>query len=187
MSIDGFPKTPENFSGAKIWGVPDSCRGFSVLEILLVIGIIAILALVFYPSFQHAMQTRALESAGKDILMSLQQAKMQAVKTKLTHRVRFAQEDNLWVYYVEREENPGQWNAIHGFIRKTISPDFTTTVNFPSLTVDYSPLGIISNYDANLNDITIHSPALANHNIPSNVIVEVFLGGSSKYSRIQSE
>ena len=78
-------------------------RGFTLIESLLVVAIIGVLVLVSYPSIKNSMETRGLENEAREILTTLQQAKFQAVKLKLNHRVNFDNSLGYWVYFIERE------------------------------------------------------------------------------------
>ena len=55
-------------------------KGFTFIEVLIVVGVLGILMLAAYPSVQTTLDKRSLESAARDILTTLQGAKFQAVK-----------------------------------------------------------------------------------------------------------
>jgi len=156
-------------------------RGYTLLEILIVIGIIGIMAVTFYPNIMSTLETREFENAARDVQSTLQRAKFMAVKTKLNHRVRFVNEANRWVFFIEREDNPNQWNLMHGFIKKTISPKFKVNVNLPSQAVAFSPLGVILNFDSQQNSVTMKSFELESYDQPDQRIIYVFAGGSTQY------
>lgn len=162
-------------------------KGITLIEVLVGIGIIAILAVVFYPSIMNSLETRKLENKAREVLTTLHVAKSQAVKTKIKHRVRFLNENNRWFFFIEREDNPTQWNGIPGFIRKTISSEFDVSVNFPSQTVEFSPLGFILNFSASQNSITLQSDKLESFDQPDLRIIKVSAGGSVQYIKSQQE
>ena len=68
-----------------------SARGFTLIEILVVVGIMGIFLIVSYPSILNVMAVRNLDNTTREIQTYLQQAKLQAVSTKIVHRVRFHQ------------------------------------------------------------------------------------------------
>lgn len=156
-------------------------KGFALIEIMVVVAIIGIMALIFYPNIVNTLETRKLENTARDIMATLQRAKFQAVKTRLNHRVRFLQESGNWFFLIEREDTPTNWNVMPGFIRKSISSKFNVTINLPGDTVQFSPLGFVSNYSTALNSISLQSPNLQSQNQPDQRIISVFIGGSIQY------
>ena len=161
-------------------------KGFTFIEIILVVGILGMLSLIFYPDVRRTLEVRLLENEARDILTTMQRAKFQAVKTKLSHRVRFIYENNEWTFQIEREESPGQWSLMPGFIRKMISSKFQVTIDLPSQIVEFSPLGFISNYDNEHNSITLQSTKLKSYSQPDLRVISVYAGGSIRYLEMES-
>lgn len=161
-------------------------KGFTFFEIVLVVGIVGMLSLILYPDIQRTLEVRHLENEARDILTTMQSAKFQAVKTKLNHRIRFINESDDWFFQVEREETPDQWNLMPGFIRKTISSKFLVTVDFSTQTVEFSPLGFITNFDNEHNSITLQSEKLRSYSQPDLRVISVFAGGSIRYLESES-
>jgi prepilin-type N-terminal cleavage/methylation domain-containing protein len=159
--------------------------GYTLLEILVVIGIIGILALVSFPEIRKSLETRNLENDSMTVLATLQQAKFMAVKFKLYHRVRFDNSQGFWSYVIEQEVSQGNWVRAPKAVSKRISNKFIVAVNFPdtpaSDTVVFSPLGIVDNYHLNQNSMSIQSPVLLGHNQPSTRPIQIYAGGSVKY------
>ena len=118
-------------------------RGFTLIEVLVVVGIIGILMAVGYPSILNTLAVRNLENTTRQIQSYLQQTKLRAVDTKIVHRVRFYLADGgYWVYEMERFQADGTWARVEGPPRKTISrgttsrspcrrPDRTTSPSSP--------------------------------------------------------
>lgn len=162
-------------------------RGVSLIEVLIVVGIIGIMAAILYPSIMNSMETREFENSARDIQSTLQRAKFQAVKTKMNHRVRFVQGTNGWEFLIENEVTQNNWNLMNGFIKKVISPKFMLTVNFPDQAVVFSPLGLVLNFDPQQNSIIIKSPKLEDYNQPDQRIICVYAGGSVHFIKAESE
>ncbi|MGD9345587.1 MAG: prepilin-type N-terminal cleavage/methylation domain-containing protein [Candidatus Aminicenantes bacterium] len=164
--------------------------GFSLLEMLLVIGIIAVIAAALYPNLMNSLETKTLENEARDILTSLQRAKFLAVKNKFPHRVRFEQdaETNLWKYIIEREETVGNWTIIPQFVSRLIPPKFNVTVDLPDPDFDviYSPLGTVTNYDILHNTVILQSDRLDRQNQPDQREIQVFTGGSVRFVKSES-
>lgn len=64
-------------------------KGFTLIEMMVVIGIIAILAMVAIPSFSVWIPDFALKGAAQDLYSNMQLAKMAAVKEKEDQNMEF--------------------------------------------------------------------------------------------------
>lgn len=164
--------------------------GFSLLELLLVVGIIAVFAAALYPNLMNSLETKTLENEARDILTSLQRAKFLAVKDKFPHRVRFEldAETNLWKYIIEREETAGNWTMIPGFVSRLIPPKFDVTVDLPDpdLDVVYSAVGTVLNFDILHNKVILQSDRLERQNQPDQREIQVYTGGSVRFVKSES-
>ena len=158
-------------------------RGFTLIEVLLVVAIVGVLLMIAYPNIRNSLEVRNLENEAREVLTTLQQTKFQAVKTKLNHRLTFDNSSGTWVYYIEREVQYNVWQEIPGTIRRSIPSKYTVTVNLPNQQVIYSPLGMVLNYDTTLNSITIQYPNLSLQGQPSRRTITTFAGGSVEYSK----
>ncbi len=172
-------KTRDNSTSAR--------KGFTLVEILAVVAILGIMALVFYPNIMNTLESRKIEGSAREVLTILQRAKFQAVKTKLNHRVRFEAVGAGWVYVIEKEDNPNEWNIMHGFLRKSIPSEFQVNANFPNEIVEFSPLGFVSNASSTQNSITLQSLKLAAYGKPDQRIITVMAGGSIQYIVAEGE
>jgi prepilin-type N-terminal cleavage/methylation domain-containing protein len=159
-------------------------KGYTLFELTLALGIVGILALVAYPSIMNSLKTRSLENEAREIQAVFHTAKFQAVKSKLYHRVVFELKQDTWTYYIEREDTPNDWNMVPGFTSKMINEELNVTVNLPSNTVVFSPLGFVSNFAAGQNTITLQSNRLQQQGQPDERILSVFAGGSIKYIKM---
>jgi prepilin-type N-terminal cleavage/methylation domain-containing protein len=156
-------------------------KGFTLVEILAAVAIIGIMALIFYPNIINTLETRKIEGSAREVLTTLQRAKFQAVRTKLNHRVKFEAVGESWFYVIEQEVNPTNWNVMSGFLRKSIPSEFQMDVDFPNGIVEFSPLGLVENYNAAQNSITLQSLKLATYNKPDQRVIQVLAGGSIQY------
>jgi len=166
--------------------LPAYQRGMSIVEVLIVVALIAVLALAFFPNIRNTMEIRDFENAARDIQTTIQRARMEAVKTKLNHRVRFVEETSGWEFLIEKEESPGTWMQMPGLMKKIIPLRFNVTVSFPDQAVVFSPLGFIQNYSSSQNTITIQSPKLDSEDQPDQRTITVFAGGSTRYISSES-
>jgi len=167
-------------------------RGFTFIEVVVVVGILGMIIAALYPSIMNTLEMRRIENSARDIQTTMQRAKYQAVKTKLNHRVGFLDDNGVWFYFIEREDSPGTWNTMPGFVRKEIPEKLIVSLNFPDVTgvpskgVVFSPLGFITNFDTNLNSISLQNDKLRGQGQPDLRIVAVFAGGSVHYIKTGS-
>ena len=161
--------------------------GFTLLEVIIVIAIIGILAVATMPNILSASHTRALESTARLIQSNLQWAKLQAVKTKLNHRLFFEQlENEVWQMSIEREVTPDTWVLMPGFIKKSLSTSFNVSISLPDDMVVYSPLGLVENFSGQENSVTLQSDRLKAESQPDIGQIQVYAGGAVQYLRSSS-
>ena len=161
-------------------------RGFTLIEAVVVVGIIGILVLVSLPGILGQAEVRSLENTGREIQSTLQKAKLQAVSTKFNHRVLFYLSDaNRWEYIIEREETAGTWSPMPTSVVREIPGRYAVTVNLPAAgtgnAVEYSPVGMVINFATVANTVLVQSPSLKAKNQPDEIVVTVFMGGSIQF------
>ena len=160
----------------------NAARGFTFIELIAVVGIIGILTVASFPSILNALEARALDGAGRDVLMALQTAKWKAASDKYNYRVRFVQVGAVWNYVIEREATSGTWTTAPGSFLKSIPKKFSVTVTLPTTQdVIFTPTGFVSNCDSTKNSIMITSAKLAALNQPANRTVRFYTGGSIQF------
>lgn len=156
--------------------------GFTLLEILIVLGIFGILAVVYYPSVKNSFEIRGFDNAGRDILTTLQMAKWQAVTSKYNHRVRFASDAAGWSYRIEIENPAGTWTLKRGQSVKRISTDFGVTLSLPAnSSVIFDATGFVSGFDSTKNTISLSSSRLALLGQPNLRQVRFYASGSTQF------
>jgi prepilin-type N-terminal cleavage/methylation domain-containing protein len=166
-------------------------RGFTLIEILVVIGIMGILMAVSYPSIMNTLAVRNLDNATRQVQTYLQQTKLRAVDTKIIHRVRFYQADGgYWVYEMERLQVDGTWVRVEGSPRKSIPDSFNVTISLPTSGTDhiaiFSPVGAVANFAAGQNAIVLQNPNLDRPGQMDERVISLFMGGSIHYAKRKS-
>jgi prepilin-type N-terminal cleavage/methylation domain-containing protein len=165
--------------------------GFTLIEILVVIGIMGIFMVVSYPSILNTMAARNLENTTRQIQTYLQQTKLQAVSTRIVHRVRFFRVDaSYWAYDMERLQANGTWIKAQSAPRKTIPNRINVTITFPAVGADhvavFSPMGTFPQFAISQNSITLQNPNLDRPGQMDERVLSIFMGGSIHYSKRKS-
>lgn len=163
--------------------------GFSLIEVVIVIGIMSIFMIVSFPSILNTMEARDLENTTRQVQTYLHQAKLRSVTTKIPQRVRFYQVDSAyWAYEMEEEQPDGTtWARVPGAPRKTIPDRFTVTISLPASGSDhvavFSPIGTVPDFAVGQNEIVIRSPKLDRQGQMDERVIGVFMGGSISYAK----
>jgi len=162
-------------------------QGFTLIETLIVIGIMGILMFGSYPEIMNSLETRRLEGTTRDIQSSLQVARFQAVNTKLNHRVRFTNEFGGWFFVIEREVSSGSWEAMRRSVPKGIPSRLALTINLPAAqSVTFDSFGVIRDFDQTKNSIILQSPKLQGKRQPDLRTLVFYYGGSVRYIKSSS-
>ena len=165
--------------------------GFTLIEILVVIGIMGIFMVVSYPSILKIMATRNLDNTARQIQTYLQQSKFQAVSTRIVHRVRFTRvAASYWAYDLERLQENGTWIKAQGAPRKAIPNGLNVTFTLPLSGADhvviFSPVGTVANYSVGQNTITLQNPNLDRPGQMDQRVISLFMGGSIQFAKRKS-
>jgi hypothetical protein len=135
----------------------------------------------------NSLETRGLDNTARQIQTAFQQARFRAVNEKTDYRVRFAQVNGLWQVYLEMESAPGTWVAATYFVELVLPPRYLLLLNLPSdQSVEFSPVGIVDNYEASHNTLTLQSMKLQGYGQPDLRILTVFQGGSISFQKSSS-
>jgi len=166
-------------------------RGFTLIEILVVVGIMGILMAVSYPSIIKVMAVRNLENTSRQIQTYLQQTKLRAVDTKIVHRARFyLADEGYWAYEMESLRMDGTWARVGGAPRKTIPTRLIVTMSLPASgtdhTVIFSPVGAVTNFTVDQNAIVLQDPNLDRPGQMDERVISLFMGGSIHYAKRES-
>jgi len=166
-----------------------------MIEVLVVLGIMGIFLVVSYPNIMNTLAVRNLENATREIQTFLQQTKIQAVNTRIAHRVRFYHQGGgaAWAYQMESLQEDGTtWASAHQGPAKTISLRFNVTIALPIDTTTgdpvavFSSLGMFPQYAVGQNTIALQSPKLLRQGQDDERVLSMYMGGSIQYVKRKS-
>jgi len=159
-------------------------NGFTLLEVLVVVAIMGIMMILTFPSIMNSLETRDLENSARDVQTTLQQARYRAVIDKIHCRIRFAQTSGLWQMLLESMNSDGTWSHVTGVPDREISRKFTVTLDLPSTqTIEFTPVGIVEDYDSTANSLTLQSSKLKAKGQADLRVLTVFGGGTISYAK----
>jgi prepilin-type N-terminal cleavage/methylation domain-containing protein len=125
--------------------------GFSVVELVIAISLIAILAAIAYPSFTAYTAPFRVQAAGREVYSALQDARQQAVTRGRRVRFQVVGADS----YTLQWEDGAQWRTIRGPIRLEGGMGLTSSGG----TLTFLPRGTVTP----LSTITVSDPQRADH------------------------
>jgi len=83
-------------------------RGFTLMELMIVIAIIAIMASIAIPNFIGWLPERRLDAGAQDILQGLQKSRSKAIMTNRNVIVTFDAAANSFIAFVDEDANGAQ-------------------------------------------------------------------------------
>ena len=163
-------------------------QGYTLIQLLVAVALLGVIALVVTPDITNSMEVRGLENAVREMMITMERAKFQAIKTKLNHRVRFDNSMGPWVMLMEQETATGVWDRIPGQLEKSVPEKFNLTLNLPSAdtSVVFSPMGMVLNYDQNNHSIVLQSDRMRRHGQEDQREVVFYFGGSLRFIKSSS-
>jgi len=119
-------------------------NGFTIMELLLVTIVIAILAALAVPNFDHAVKKVRFKSASNTLMSSLRMARSNAISTKVQHGVEFNADGRVLRVYRD-DIDPGSFIFDTGdsvILEDTLEMSFgTLNSTFTDGTVFFFPDG----------------------------------------------
>ncbi|MDD8019907.1 MAG: GspH/FimT family pseudopilin [Acidobacteriota bacterium] len=167
-------------------------KGFTFIEIIVVLGIMGIILAASYPSILNMLEVRALDSSARELLTALEAARYTAVNDKVNCRVRFFQQNSQWRYLVEVEQasitgGAYTWQPARKSITQTLPPKFNPQIQVQ--TIVFSPLGLVSNYNFTTPQnfqIILQSDKLQRLGQDNQRIITIYAGGSIGYKKARA-
>lgn len=163
-------------------------QGYTLIQLLIAIALLGMIALAVSPEIINTMEVRGLENAVREMMMTMEQAKFLAIKTKLNHRVRFDNSLGPWVMFLEQETTSGVWERMPGQLEKIVPEKFNLTLNLPGSdpTVVFSPMGLVLNYDQTNHSVVLQSDRMRRYEQQDQREVIFYFGGSLKFIKSSS-
>lgn len=171
-----------NRRGVCSWFHARRDSGFTLIEMLVSLAIFGILTVAFYPSVKNALEIRGFDNAARDIQITLQLAKWQAISSQYYHRVRFAQDAGGWTYRIEMEKPSGTWTLKRGQSVKRVPREFGFVLTLPAdQSVVFTSTGFVNGFDSTKNRISLSSSRLALLGEPNIRVVRFYASGSLQF------
>ncbi len=117
-------------------------KGYSLVEIIVTIAVLAILLAAFFPSFISALQSSRTKGAAQTLLADIQLAKTEASRRQSFVFISFS--ETAWCYGINAgsacdcESNPASCNI--GSAAASDFPGTVLTENFPNDTLIFNPV-----------------------------------------------
>ena len=101
-------------------------RGFTVVELITVVGIMMVITAIATPSFYYWLPKYRLSAGARQIAADLQLARMKAISQNTSYRLSFTADDT----YV-MQKNDGGWDVAPGHGSVTLPEGITVTNGDP--------------------------------------------------------
>ncbi len=113
-------------------------KGFTMLELLIVMGIMATLIGIAIPSYIDWRRDIVYRKTSRDIVYMLREAKSRSIATNRQHRVQFDPTNRMYRLDMGNQAmNSANWTTVLAYVR--LSDDVTMLPSTP--TIDFSPNG----------------------------------------------
>ncbi len=116
-----------------------SARGFTVIELLSVIGIMLVIMAIATPSFYYWLPTYRLSAGARQVAADLQLARMKAISQNTSYRLRFTANNNYQIW-----KNDGGWIQEPNTGTFELPDGITVTNGTPFNTSDFQSRGTAS-------------------------------------------
>lgn len=115
----------------------NSSKGFTVTELMIALGILAVILVVGIPTLNNWMPKYRLKDAARQIASDMQLARYRAIATNVRHGIYF---DGTGVAYKLYSDNDGDANFDSGEEEKTVTLEKVTCTP-ASQTINFLPAG----------------------------------------------
>jgi type IV fimbrial biogenesis protein FimT len=126
-----------------------NAKGFSLIEVIVVMVILAIISALAAPSFSEWIEKYRVKSASRQLVTDLQLMKMKSISDKVQHRIRFINASNQ--YMLERYDA-----SAPAWVQFDIVRDIASSTN------PYFAKGVSFTQGLNGNNITFSPSGSAN-------------------------
>ena len=124
-------------------------RGFTVVELITVVGIMMVITAIATPTFYYWLPTYRLSAGARQISADLQLARMKAISQNTSYRLRFT-DNNTY----EIQKNDGGWAVAPGHGSVDLPEGITVTNGTPFNTSEFQSRGT-ANTGVGSDEITL--------------------------------
>ena len=126
-------------------------RGFTVVELITVVGIMMVVTAIATPSFYYWLPKYRLSAGARQIAADLHLARMKAISQNTSYRLRFTADDTY-----EMQKNDGGWAVApgHGSVKLPEGITVTIPIVTPFNTSEFQSRGT-ANTGVGSDEITV--------------------------------
>ncbi len=124
-------------------------RGFTVVELITVVGIMMVVTAIATPSFYYWLPKYRLSAGARQIAADLQLARMKAISQNTSYRLRFTANNTY-----EMQKNDGGWAVAPGHGSVDLPEGITVTNVTPFNTSEFQSRGT-ANTGVGVDEITL--------------------------------
>ena len=108
--------------------LPERNKGFTLMEMMIVIAVIGIVAAIAIPNFMSMLPGMGLNGAARQVMGDLMSARMKAVKENNNFRVHYL--SNYTYQIIDDDDNSGSANGGEWTVTKDIRDNYPDGVRF---------------------------------------------------------
>ncbi len=116
-------------------------RGFTVVELITVVGIMMVITAIATPSFYYWLPKYRLSAGARQIAADLQLARMKAIAQNISYGLRFIDNNT---YQVWRDKNPWEQDPATGDFDLPEGITVTIPIAFPFDTSEFQSRGTVN-------------------------------------------
>jgi type IV fimbrial biogenesis protein FimT len=121
------------------WDMKGGQRGFTLIELMVVVAVVAVLAALAVPGFSDLTERNRLRSASSAIYSEIQLARSESLKTKVPHYVIFDPgNEGAWCVGIIREDEDTTCDcSVAGDCTKAVVAEDYPGVAMPTVSFDF--------------------------------------------------
>jgi prepilin-type N-terminal cleavage/methylation domain-containing protein len=153
-------------------------KGFSVLEVMIVLAILAVAATMAAPSFNKYRHNTNLREAARDLVSDINQMKQRAVAESIHYRIVFDQAANTYKFQIEQPLDSGLYVDLIPLAANTKSPasiGANITISNPSFSFGFPLITFEPRGTTGAGSVTLSNKVLSTAKITTTLMGKVYV------------